>query len=291
MHFPFYLYTTLFGIAFAIYHFAVVSTVDKIDIYSLISESGVAAILLLLLYQVSQLNIEKKVFNSLNLGFSLLFIALLTDSFDEYFVHSTLTTTIFEDGFELAGFILVLYGTHHWIINQRKHVEELKKLSITDELTGLHSRRHFNEQIQNELALFRRTHRPFSVMMIDVDNFKQINDQYGHAAGDLVLKSFADTLRQHLRDYDTIARWGGEEFIVLMRDTNVGNSQLFSETVRFNTEKLELIYEDQHIPFTVSVGIAVSKSTDISSDSIIKRADNRLYKAKESGKNQVVIPS
>jgi len=142
-------------------------------------------------------------------------------------------------------------------IRERKAMElELQRLANTDALTGLHNRRQFYELANQELARSRRTQAPVSLMMIDIDHFKQINDTYGHAMGDVVLQSLARTMKNSLREMDVIARLGGEEFVILLPQTSLGQATELAQRLRLKIEN-ESVSNSQgaDIKFTVSIGI------------------------------------
>lgn len=180
--------------------------------------------------------------------------------------------------------------------SQRKLVEiniELQRLTNVDGLTGLSNRRYFNEYIAGQWKLAIREQSPFSLLMIDVDNFKRYNDTYGHLAGDEVLKSVAGAMQKSfLRPTDLAARFGGEEFVVILPATPSAGVQSLGEKVRGNVEALHIAHSGSTVGahLTISVGGAstIPKKED-SFLALIATADAALYEAKESGKNRVVI--
>ena len=158
--------------------------------------------------------------------------------------------------------------------------KELKKQSYTDELTQLHNRKSFNENIKKSLGLFNRYKTPFTLMIYDIDNFKEINDKYGHKEGDNALINLSKYIKSHIRENDSIFRIGGEEFII------IENGKIFSEQICNNVSDSKEIFEYERI--TISIGITQVVEGD-TEDSIFKRADDLLYEAKRSGKNKVKI--
>lgn len=174
----------------------------------------------------------------------------------------------------------------------RKQVEahqiELIKLASTDELTGLYNRRHFRAQLENELFRFTRYKTPLSIGLIDVDHFKKINDEYGHDAGDYVLKELGKLLRMQVRSTDTVARYGGEEFIISFPNTALFGAENFAERLRTSIESHFFYYDHMSIPVTVSVGIAEAYSEIAHADTLLKLADKALYTAKKEGRNCVI---
>jgi len=166
----------------------------------------------------------------------------------------------------------------------RKKVEQEAR---TDELTGLFNRRHLYEYMQQSLHRTRRLHMPMSLLLIDIDNFKSINDNYGHQFGDEVLVLIAQTLRESLRNHDTIARWGGEEFLVLLTETGNTAARTVAEKLRATIQSLPIRRDGQDIPMTISVGMHTANQTE-SLDAMLNHADENLYTAKHNGRNQVV---
>ncbi|OUR87012.1 hypothetical protein A9Q81_27020 [Gammaproteobacteria bacterium 42_54_T18] len=158
--------------------------------------------------------------------------------------------------------------------------------SITDILTGLYNRRYFMSQFLIAMNQSRRYHSPISVLICDIDHFKDINDQYGHDNGDLALQSFSEMLKTSVRDVDVVARYGGEEFIILMPQTPLGDAKQIAERLRVNTEKLCVMSKKKVFGFTVSIGLS-SGEADFDVKDYIKLADEALYHAKHDGRNRV----
>lgn len=175
--------------------------------------------------------------------------------------------------------------------SQLKQVlEQLELTAKTDMLTGLYNRRHMIDEIEKEVAKFSRHNKNFSLLIADIDFFKKVNDSYGHNCGDYVLKLVAETLRTSIRKMDTVARWGGEEFLMLLPETGVDGAELLAERIRKNVEKQAIHYHDAVFPITITLGLAVFSSKD-KIDEVIKRADNALYDGKAKGRNCVCISS
>lgn len=169
-------------------------------------------------------------------------------------------------------------------------VVELERLLDRDYLTGLYNRRFFMERFVEELAWSVRYHEPLSVFMIDIDHFKKVNDTYGHACGDEILKQTAKTLTSSLRTEDIVARYGGEEFIVLLSNTNADGAMTAAENLRSAVQQVDFCCSDIHLRLTISIGVATyDYGSELSIDAIIGRADNALYAAKKDGRNRVVF--
>ncbi|MFQ3683075.1 diguanylate cyclase [Roseiflexus sp.] len=164
-----------------------------------------------------------------------------------------------------------------------------QRLATTDHLTGLFNRHHFFALAPRELERARRYHHTIALLIIDIDHFKIINDTYGHHAGDTVLRSVADRMRRELRDADILARFGGEEFIALLPETNLAGALHVAERLRAAIASLSIIFKDVTIPVTISIGCAASDrlGEDERLDTLIQCADRALYTAKSNGRNQV----
>lgn len=163
--------------------------------------------------------------------------------------------------------------------------EGLEYLSKHDVLTGISNRLSGDERLHTEFLSMKRTHSAYAVMMIDVDFFKKINDTYGHAVGDKVLKALAATLKATIRETDFVARFGGEEFLVLLPHTGVTEAWFVAEKIRHAVESLVFPVSEQ---ITVSIGLAMAMPDQSDQDVAVKDADNWLYAAKKAGRNRVM---
>ncbi len=167
-----------------------------------------------------------------------------------------------------------------------KELEATRKEAMTDFLTQVANRGSFDRAIFDMVHDFYNRNYPFALLMLDIDNFKQINDTYGHQAGDYVLRELAKVIKEQLRARDLIARYGGEEFAVLLPGVTFSQAIRIAERIRKAVEKHLFKYEDRDIPVTVSVGVAVMRD-GLDETSIVEKADQALYLAKKSGKNCV----
>ncbi|GIU49958.1 diguanylate cyclase [Shewanella sp. KT0246] len=167
--------------------------------------------------------------------------------------------------------------------------EQLEKLSQTDSLTQLFNRRHWQECFEKEYERFARYGESGSMIMIDIDNFKQVNDKYGHPAGDKVIQSIAHILKQSLRETDFAGRYGGEEFAVVLTNTNADESKYFTERLRKKIEASQVVYKNQIIKVTISIGVNALTEDVKTSSSWLSGADKALYLSKENGRNQTSI--
>ena len=165
---------------------------------------------------------------------------------------------------------------------------KLRQLAITDPLTGLYNRRHFFELGSLHLAHVRRYQRPLSAIMMDIDHFKHINDQYGHHAGDQVLETFAHRIRDCIREADILGRYGGEEFAFLLPDTDCSEALELAERLRQAVDTAPIPTDVQFIPVTASLGVAsYAPGNGMSIGGLLDCADQALYEAKSSGRNCV----
>jgi len=165
---------------------------------------------------------------------------------------------------------------------------EMEMVSRTDYLTGIFNRRAMIEKLNAEISRFNRTGETFSILIIDIDHFKQINDMYGHTTGDFVIRTLCQLMQDQLREHDIVSRWGGEEFLILLPNTVTEQGHYVGELLRKNIESRELsVGEDTKLHLTVSIGVS---SAEYASDALVlvDQADERLYRAKRGGRNQVI---
>lgn len=167
--------------------------------------------------------------------------------------------------------------------------QELFLLATTDSLTNIYNRRHFMEQASIEQKRCQREKAGYALLMLDLDYFKAINDGYGHACGDAVLKEVANTIKQELRTYDLLGRIGGEEFAILLSNTDKGSALTIAERVRISVANSEVKCNSQRLKATVSIGVALDHNANKSLESLFLSADKLLYQAKNNGRNQVAV--
>jgi diguanylate cyclase (GGDEF)-like protein len=176
-------------------------------------------------------------------------------------------------------------------ITERKRLEDdMKLLATVDPLTGAYNRRQGDALLAAEFSRRSRDGRPFAVLLLDIDHFKTINDRFGHPAGDAVLRSLVQACQTALRPIDMVVRWGGEEFLVVLPDTDAVAAMSAAERVRVALAATEVVIPDPStIRFTVSMGVAVSQRD--SPGELLRRADVALYAAKNGGRDRVVLAS
>jgi diguanylate cyclase (GGDEF)-like protein len=182
-------------------------------------------------------------------------------------------------------------------LSSKKRLEELReanerlaRMTITDPLTGVGNRRHFDETLEIEVKRSNRSRSPFSLLMVDIDHFKRVNDTIGHQGGDELLKRVAATLRGSLRTYDTVSRFGGEEFAIIMPDTSADNAYAIAERIRCEVAAINRTRTLGDFPMTVSIGIRSVRGTEsIDCGRLVADADQALYRAKNNGRNYTEV--
>lgn len=172
-------------------------------------------------------------------------------------------------------------------IENARLFQRVQQMAITDELTGAYNRRYFYELVDLELARSRRYSHPVSLLMIDIDHFKNINDRYGHATGDVVLKSVCQLVDKAVRESDTLGRYGGEEFVLLLPETPLDKAVEVAERLRRLIEGSRIKVDAMEIAVTLSIGAAAIGPDCTDSDTLLQRADRAMYQAKDTGRNKV----
>lgn len=167
------------------------------------------------------------------------------------------------------------------------YYEEIYRLTILDGLTGVHNKRYFDEFLEREFARAQRHGRPLSVALIDLDRFKDVNDSFGHLAGDSVLKMVARLIQSRVRQEELLARYGGEEFVVVLPETDLAGARAFAEKVRQEVEAATAVVDGETIGVTISIGIGTLEAGREGED-LVREADRQLYRAKAAGRNTVM---
>lgn len=190
-----------------------------------------------------------------------------------------------------AGLLLAIIYSLTWKLFVRldEVQRRLRRIAITDDLTGLRNRRHIMEQLENEYQRALRSGSPLSLMIIDIDNFKKINDQYGHLVGDEVLKAVADEMNQSLRTYDLLGRIGGEEFLIASPGSALEDAATLAERIRKKIKARKMGSKQNEIYITISAGVTSLDPQDAQVNVLLVRADEALYQAKRNGRDQIVI--
>lgn len=165
--------------------------------------------------------------------------------------------------------------------------EQIFSNATTDALTGLRSKRHLTDELAREFSRARRYNRKFSLLMIDIDHFKTVNDRYGHQVGDITLRAVASNVLSCLHSDDLAARYGGEEFVVLLLETKLEDAVAIAERICRAIAELTISYREASLQVTVSIGCAEYSHADENEIRLFERADQRMYAAKEAGRNTV----
>ncbi len=211
-----------------------------------------------------------------------------------------LAHAIFLGGFLLLSFVIVqafhttrsfasVYSQNELMVQLRAANQSLEKLASTDSLTGINNRREFFLKAKIECSRAKRYTSPLSLLAMDLDRFKNINDRYGHPAGDAVLLAFANRVKKMLRPSDVFGRVGGEEFMILLPETPMLSAEVVAERIRLKVEGMAVSIEGLELKFTVSIGLAQFGVDGEETKDWIGTADRRMYEAKKAGRNQVVM--
>ncbi|MFM8802020.1 MAG: PleD family two-component system response regulator [Tagaea sp.] len=190
---------------------------------------------------------------------------------------------------ELVARVRTQIRRKRYIDALRANYERNMALALTDELTGLHNRRYMEAHLGGLLRRALQSGRPLTLLVVDIDLFKNVNDTYGHLAGDDVLRAVANRLQRNLRPFDTVARWGGEEFLVAMPDADRKIGLMVAERLRAKVAEnpIELAEQPNGVPITISVGVASAEKPGEDLASLMKAADEALYRAKQNGRNRI----
>jgi len=191
---------------------------------------------------------------------------------------------------EVAARMRLHIGLRQRTRRLREEKEHLARIARTDNLTGIYNRAHFDEMLDAELSRCRRTSHPVSVLLLDLDYFKSINDTYGHPCGDMVLQLVAQTIKQTTRCSDVVCRYGGEEFAIILPNTSMANAHLTAEKIRQAIAISRPLYGQQRLQVTATIGISGTRGLGrTSAAELVREADLALYQGKENGRNRSVV--
>ena len=210
------------------------------------------------------------------------------DSTNGSFVNDTRTSEVrLRDGDQLRFGDVVYKFLSGGNIETRYH-EEIYQMTVLDSLTGVYNRRYFADFLERELASAHRHRHPLTLVMLDIDNFKAVNDQHGHLCGDAVLKQVVERIKPRIRREDLFARYGGEEFAAILTITPLEGGLRFAESLREIVARRPFVFDGEELKITVSLGVTTMiDEPDLTIDGLIQRADNRLYEAKRAGRDRV----
>jgi diguanylate cyclase (GGDEF)-like protein len=278
-------------------NFFVLPMKESMELIDIAGESIIVVMVLFGILLMHKMRARKIADWVLFAGLAIYFVSALMDLSDEIFFATNAHTYLayFENIFMPAGMITIAFGLWLMFRDQRQtqkvleeNNKEFETLSITDGLTGLFNSRYFYEILQKEAQRAIRYHRPLSMLLLDIDNFKSHNDVYGHIEGDKVLRRLGRLITSLLRENDSGYRYGGEEFTIILPETAGDKANIVAERIRSDFEEIIFIPQSSgdKVSKTLSVGVTeYNMEEDISS--FIRRADHAMYSAKKAGKNQV----
>lgn len=258
---------------------------DPINIVIELSHALVCAALLFKIEEVRFSN--RKVYLSIFASLTLLLVGSGIDFVDEFFEIGS-TIELIEDLTKNFGFLLFIFSCFGWVSFHKSQYESMQRIAEIDSLTGILNRRSFLESSQRYLKGEESGQSKVSLLLMDIDHFKKINDSYGHQFGDRVLVDVASTIKSILRKDDYFARIGGEEFVVLLKNTEIASARNVAEKIRLGIEQTRFDGQDEEIVCTVSIGITVADKGQAEFDDLFNQADKALYSAKAKGRNCVV---
>jgi len=286
-----YIYPTavvVLSVLFLLIENSAIDMRNEINYFDVSIYGSITVIMLLSLFIVQKIIDIKEVYYYLLSGFTFVYISLLIGTIEKIYIHQVSNTNSLEDLFRLVGFGFVIVAIIKWI----KHEEEIKikllELASIDDLTGIMNRRVFDIEFKRDFANAKRYNKALSLVVIDIDNFKPINDKHGHFFGDLVLKMFAKEVTSLLREGDIFSRWGGDEFCVILPETSGINAMKVAEKIRFAVKNIHVKTDKSPIYFTVSLGVTEFHYEDKDAMIMIDRADKALYDAKAAGRDKTV---
>lgn len=204
--------------------------------------------------------------------------------------NQTTFILIFVTTISLTFLCLIIFANHRYIISRDALEFKLNELVIKDELTKLYNRREMNRLLEAEISRCQRNNQNFCFVLVDLDHFKSINDNYGHLSGDFVLKETARIIQGECRQTDLFARFGGEEFSLLLMETPLEGAKIICERIREKIENHEFITQNQSLKITVSIGVTeFSGEEELSQKKLISLADEAMYLAKTLGRNRICL--
>ncbi len=279
----------LLSLLFLLFESVFMTKNPEINYFGLVVYGTISIIMLISLFIVQKIMKIKDVYYYLSAGFSFVYISLFTGTVGIVYEYSLSSINILEDLFRLVGFGFIIIAIIKWIRHDEAIQVKLIELASIDDLTGIMNRRVFNIELKRDFANAKRYKKPLSLVSVDIDNFKSINDKHGHFFGDLVLKMFAKEVSSVLREGDIFSRWGGDEFCIVLPETNGVNAVKVAEKVRFAAKNIHVKTDKAPIYFTVSLGVTEVKAEDKDMMLMIDRADKALYEAKNAGRDKTVL--
>jgi diguanylate cyclase len=200
----------------------------------------------------------------------------------EYMQQSCTMAPVREDDGTITGILITIQDVTETVFMERS----LRKMNLMDGLTGIYNRRHMDKRLMEEFIRHKRYERSMSIIMMDIDYFKKINDTYGHQFGDRVLKDVSDIFALKMRGGDILARYGGEEFCSILPETDIRGAQALAERLREKVAETPILYNNKEsVYITVSLGVAALTGRTKTTEDLIRNADTALYQSKQNGRN------
>lgn len=215
----------------------------------------------------------------------------ITGTAEHMFQNSTIIPLIDSKGL-VEHICLIVYDVTDTAVNkiaQQEAHRQLQNLSRTDHLTGLFNRGYWELRLIQEFKRFDRYAQPSTLIMLDIDHFKKVNDKYGHTVGDDVIRQVSRAIKEQVRDLDIAGRYGGEEFGIILTNTDADGAAVFAERLRATAEKMVVFSEGQQVKFTISLGVSQLNDHTADHRAWIEKADAALYKSKEGGRNRFTV--
>ena len=215
----------------------------------------------------------------------------ITGTADHMYQNSTIIPLIDSKGL-VEHVCLIVYDVTDTAVNkiaQQQAHQQLQNLSRTDHLTGLYNRGYWELRLIQEFKRHGRYDQPCSLIMLDIDHFKKVNDNYGHTVGDDVIRQVSKAIKEQVRDLDIAGRYGGEEFGIILTNTDANGAATFAERLRMTIEKMVVSSEGQLVKFTISLGIHQLSQDTVDHRAWIEKSDQALYKSKEGGRNRFTV--
>ncbi|MEA3456406.1 MAG: GGDEF domain-containing protein [Campylobacterota bacterium] len=259
------------------------------DYFGFAAYGAISMIMMVALFAIQKMINIREVYLYLVAGFTFIYVSLLLCTLDKIYIYPSNVTDVMEDLFRLVGFGFVTVGIIKWIKYDEGVKHKLIELASMDALTNIMNRRVFDIEFRREFINAKRYDRSLSLISIDLDFFKEVNDQHGHFFGDLVLKVFTAEVSSLLRAGDIFSRWGGDEFCILLPQTNTDNAMKVAEKIRAVVKNISVKTDKSDVHFTVSLGVSGYLPEDEDASEILERADKALYEAKESGRDRTVL--
>jgi diguanylate cyclase (GGDEF)-like protein len=258
------------------------------DFFDVALEGITLAVCTYLLFGIQEIKETSSIYKSLYLSLSMLVVGNGIDLLDEFYEISRQLSLI-EEAAKATGLLLFVIACMRWVKFQAAQLTKIKQLAETDSLTGVANRRTFFRMTEEYFHSNDNSLESVCLLVIDIDDFKLLNDTYGHPVGDRVLTKTAATIQHTLRNSDVVARLGGEEFIVLLKRTDKAEAMTIANRIRESIREAKIREGDELIGCTVSIGVSTTSSTLSSFEGLYNYADKAMYKAKEQGKNRCLV--